>query len=790
MRFIVFLLFCRAVVAADYYVDCVKGHDRAPGTAPAAAWKTLGRVSATTFQPGDRILLRAGCEWTEVLAPQGSGAPGRPITVDRYGDGPKPRIRGNGAMAAVLLNNQEGWEIANLEVTNDAPEEGLRRGVLVLAENAGRALRHIYLRGLEVHHVRGRLGADIVSKTTGGIAFEVRGAERPGRFDDILVEGCSVEHVDNTGIYTWSDYSPHPRDPRWKELRFTGVRLRNNRLRDIGKNAMGVRASLAPLVERNVVENSSARLHGNAIYVFGCKDALIQLNEVYGTKFYGLEGAAFDSDYNSEGTVIQYNYSHDNGGGLVDLCNNPTSRPPRGYNDGTIVRYNVSVDEIERVVGFDGPVTNTKIYNNTIYVGPGLSPRIVEFDRFGKSPGYADGVWFGNNIIHNAGNGTYVYGAAKNYIFEANCFFGNHPDNEPADPKKITADPLLAAPGAAGSGVASVAGYRPTAGSPCARSGVPVEGAGTRDYFGTPLPKGPPDRGAMVRAGAWEGVPLPGDGYDLLTDVVFAMPGGPCRDGQECPSPPVELKADLYLPRRAGPLPAAVYIHGGGWSGGVRTQLWRQAAHMAAKGVAGACISYRLSGQATWPAPLHDSKEAIRWLRANARAYGIDAARIAAVGSSAGGHLAALLGVTGGNPQFEGAGAGRQFSSRVTAVVALNPVLDLEDMPNPAGNIARLLGKGCGEAPGLCREASPISHVSRSAPPFLILHGTADAAVPYRQADEMARRLKQAGVQAELFTARDAPHTFWASREWYEPVLRAIEEFLQKRLTERQQPPR
>jgi len=211
---------------------------------------------------------------------------------------------------------------------------------------------------------------------------------------------------------------------------------------------------------------------------------------------------------------------------------------------------------------------------------------------------------------------------------------------------------------------------------------------------------------------------------------------------------------------------------------------------MAAKGVAGACISYRLSGQATWPAPLHDSKEAIRWLRANAGALGIDPERVAAVGSSAGGHLAALLGVTGGDPQFEGPGAGRQFSSRVTAVVALNPILDLEDMPNSDGSIARFLGRSCSEAPGLCREASPISHVSRSAPPFFILHGTADATVPYWQAEEMVRKLKQAGVQAELYTAKDAPHTFWASREWYEPVLKAIEEFLQKRLSERQQPPR
>jgi hypothetical protein len=508
MRLIPFLLvFCRAVLAADYYLDCSRGDDRAAGSRPAAAWKTLDKASGTTYQPGDRILLRAGCQWLGVLAPQGSGAPGRPIVLDRYGDGPKPRIRGNGAMAAVLLNNQEGWEIANLEVTNDAPEEGLRRGVLVLAENAGRALRHIYLRGLEVHHVRGRLGADIVSKTTGGIAFEVRGAERPGRFDDILVEGCSVEHVDNTGIYTWSDYSPHPRDPRWKELRFTGVRLRNNRLRDIGKNAIGVRASLAPLIEQNVIERSSQRLHGNALFVFGCKDAVIQHNEVYGTRFERIEGAAFDSDYNSEGTVIQYNYSHDNGGGLVDLCNNPSSRPPRGYNDGTIVRYNISQNDVQRVIAFDGPVTNTQIYNNTIFVGEKLAPRIIEFDTFGKSPGYASRTWFRNNIFCNKGEGTYVWGESKENVFEYNCFFGNHPASEPDDRYKITADPLFIAPGTGGIGLASVGGYRLRGGSPCLDSGVPMTGNGGRDYWGNPLSDKHSGRGAFERPIARASIP-------------------------------------------------------------------------------------------------------------------------------------------------------------------------------------------------------------------------------------------------------------------------------------------
>jgi hypothetical protein len=494
----VFVL-CAAASGGTYYVDSKSGDDKNSGASPRSAWRSVAAVNARIFKPGDRILLKSGCAWTGVLAPQGNGEPGRPVVIDRYGDGAKPKIHGEGATAAVVLKNQEHWEINNLEVTNDAPAEGLRRGVLVLAENVGRTVRHIYLRGIDVHHVRGRLGADIVSKTTGGIAFEVRGRDRPTRFDDILVEECSVAHVDSTGIYTWSDYSPHPRDPQWEQLRFTKVRIRKNRLLDTGKNAMGIRASLAPLIEQNVIERSSQRLHGNALFVFGCKDAVIQHNEVYGTKFERIEGAAFDSDYNSEGTVIQYNYSHDNGGGLVDLCNNPASTPPRGYNDGTIVRYNISQNDIQRVIAFDGPVTNTQIYNNTIFVGAKLAPRIIEFDTFGKSAGCASRTWFRNNIFYNEGEGTYVWGESKESVFEYNCFFGNHPASEPDDRHKITTDPLFIAPGTGGIGLASVGGYRLRGSSPCLGSGVLVIGNGGRDYWGSPLSNKHSDRGAFER---------------------------------------------------------------------------------------------------------------------------------------------------------------------------------------------------------------------------------------------------------------------------------------------------
>ena len=369
---------------------------------------------------------------------------------------------------------QRVLRIADLEITNDAPDADFRRGVLIRAENLGRALRHIHLTGLDIHNVKGKLGADMASKCTGGIGVEAITAEKSTRFEDVLIENNHIHAVDNMGIYLNTDAGPHPRDAHWEALRHTRVVVRNNRLEDTGKNAICIRASLDPLIERNVIRKAAARYHGNAIYVFGCKNAVIQLNEVSHTNYLDLEGAAFDSDYNSEGTVIQYNYSHDNGGGLADVCNNPDSKPPRGYNDGTIIRCNVSRNEGYRVIAFDGPATNTRIYNNTLVITPGTRPHIIEFDLFGKSPGYADHTTILNNVIVNLGEGSYLWGKATNYLFEGNCFGGKVPPIDLTDARKVVGDPQFVNPESVADSIDTITGYQLKPGSPCAGSGVVI----------------------------------------------------------------------------------------------------------------------------------------------------------------------------------------------------------------------------------------------------------------------------------------------------------------------------
>src|SRR5260370_18496968 len=135
------------------------------------------------------------------------------------------------------------------------------------------------------------------------------------RFDVIFVENCPVTHVDDVGLYTTADSGTQPRAGNFAQAAWTNVIIRGNHFTNIGKNTIIVRSANAPLIESNVINGSSTRLHGNAIFTIGTLNAVMQFNEVYGTapNFTGLEGASFDPDGDSQGTRVQYNYTHNNG---------------------------------------------------------------------------------------------------------------------------------------------------------------------------------------------------------------------------------------------------------------------------------------------------------------------------------------------------------------------------------------------------------------------------------------------------------------------------------------------
>ncbi|MEK7409379.1 MAG: alpha/beta hydrolase [Acidobacteriota bacterium] len=283
--------------------------------------------------------------------------------------------------------------------------------------------------------------------------------------------------------------------------------------------------------------------------------------------------------------------------------------------------------------------------------------------------------------------------------------------------------------------------------------------------------------GAMLAAQQQEPPFRLPEGVEMKTDLVYA------RYGQR------EMHLDLFLPKAgAGPFPAVVYIHGGGWRGGNKGAFRRQAAHMATQGFVGACIEYRLSGEAKYPAAVHDAKAAVRWLRANAAAWRIRPDRIGAAGGSAGGHLVALLGATHAMRELEGEGGNPGQSSRVQAVAPFNPALDLEGLVrgNPqapaTSPLALFLGFSYAERPDLYRQASPVAHVSKASAPFLFLHGTDDKTTPYEHSVAMMKKLQAAGVHAEIFTAEGAGHGFFNRPPWFEPTLKRMEAFFTRLL--------
>jgi hypothetical protein len=217
-----------------FYVDSRGGEDTNAGTSSAAAWKTLTKVNAATFLPGDRILLKSSSVWHAQLWPKGSGVEGKPITVNMYCGGVKPVINGDGLFEdAVLLKNQEYWEIENLEITNTGPQRAERRAVHVALENYGEA-HHIYIRSLTIHDVN---GVDNV-KPNGGIHYTSVGDKKPSRFIDLRIENNEIYHVDRSGIFGWSD--------SWVRAKWNpslGVVVRGNQLHDIGGDGIVVVAT-------------------------------------------------------------------------------------------------------------------------------------------------------------------------------------------------------------------------------------------------------------------------------------------------------------------------------------------------------------------------------------------------------------------------------------------------------------------------------------------------------------------------------------------------------------------
>jgi acetyl esterase/lipase len=261
------------------------------------------------------------------------------------------------------------------------------------------------------------------------------------------------------------------------------------------------------------------------------------------------------------------------------------------------------------------------------------------------------------------------------------------------------------------------------------------------------------------------------------------------------------LKLDLYLPRRrSAPAPLVLWLHGGGWRGGDKAPAPAAVLQLVEDGIAVASVDYRLTTDTRFqhrifPAQIHDLKGAVRFLRAHAPTYRLDAERFGVWGASAGGHLAALLGLSGGDPALEGTVGGHlEQSSRVAAVVDFFGPTQLETQGGvhdlPGAPEAALIGAPLGqikahmndpsppwpELVGRMLAAGPVHHVDAADPPVFIAHGAADLLVPPDQSARLAAALRAAGVEVESFIVPGVGHEFSQM-----PLARA-REFLRRQL--------
>lgn len=512
---------------AVFYVDIENGDDRNNGTHEKSPWKSLEKVNSITFRPGSRILFKSGRTWAGQLAPKGSGESGNPVIIDQYGPGSKPRIEGKGVAATLVLNNQQYWEINNLEITNYNPEEegGIsleeweeknirdyaeaelpakaqkdnspKLGIQITASDKG-AVRHIHLKNLLVHGVNGTIvpdGADEngASKNNGGIGFEISGKEVPTWFEDILIEGCIIRDVDRTGLFNRSSWANRTLHKNIDWVPSKNVVIRRNLFQRTGANALIVRVADRPLMEYNVFDYCAIKGSGNAAFSFNTDGAVWQYNECRFTRANAGDNDAggIDSDYRSKNTVIQYNWLHDNDFGML------VTGGGGSFNDGTVVRYNIIErdgkkehhdDRKKFVFKVSGGASNTRIYNNTIYTDRTQDSTFLVFHkRWSVWPGQT--AYYNNLFINEDPRAAVSLGSSTLNVFENNLVSGHKAaelDNMQGGDSKVIST---------GAGPEA---YKLKKGSAALGTGKYVPDNGGRDFFGNQPGKKP-------SVGAYEG---------------------------------------------------------------------------------------------------------------------------------------------------------------------------------------------------------------------------------------------------------------------------------------------
>ncbi len=464
-----------------FHVDCGAAVD-GNGTS-LHPFNGLGDANGVVLAPGQQLLFRRGSGCTGTLAPQGSGVAGHPVVIGAYGLGPMPRIVGAGE-DAVLLENMSHMVLQSLDITNPGNTAARRRGVHVVADS--HAVADVTIRGVSIHNVDGDLKKDLGG--SGGIQVDTLSG---GRFDGLQLVGNRIENVSRSGIFiAGASGGTRPRAGEPWSAASTNVVVSANRLEHLAGDGIVATGTDGAVLEHNVVVDgnragtswSGANPVCNAgIWTFGANSTLIQYNEVSNMEFNGCDGTGYDIDYEQDGTIVQYNYGHDNAGGFILLC---TDGEPRAVE----VRYNLSVDDATTLndapcaiqSGNIGTLDGVRFYNNTFVAGKPLAT----LELIPLTSLFAPGNFqFKNNIVVATDTQTDPLPCGNDCT--NNLFFGLPPSGTHA----VVGDPLFVNANRRGSGRWSEGlAFRLRRGSPAIGAGVPIPESPACDYFGDPVP--------------------------------------------------------------------------------------------------------------------------------------------------------------------------------------------------------------------------------------------------------------------------------------------------------------
>lgn len=489
-----------ANIGNTYYVDPA-GHDDSTGTSMAAAWKTLSKINASTFTPGDRILFKSGGIWNDTLHIKSSGTTEAPIIIDKYGGDARPIINGGGlknGSNALYLNKVSYFEVNNLELTNTVPAgmSYAATGIRVVGGSAsGTAINNISIKNCYVHDVNGAIdGQANYNKSSGGIILD-------GKIYGALVQSCHVANCSVEGIRTTGD--------RAMSARSKDIIIDNNLIEYIyGDGIVMSGVTGGSQITHNTVYKACMNTGSQnyaGIWTIGSLNTLVAHNEVYGMTGGGAnDGVAFDADgYDTnsvtDGDIFEYNYSHDNNGGFMLFMNQAKNIK---------VRYNVSFNDIgttrlKKLFLIEKTTHDSReIYNNVFYITNPAASLLNVMNGVSSGKPYAT---FSNNIFYTNSTISSLSTQPDNGLrFNNNCLYPSNTftalnwgttirnNNFYTDPEFI--NPV------GGNGLDAAKSYDVSTDSPVRNAGIFIYNNGGKDFSGNALPFGNPDVGAFQHA--------------------------------------------------------------------------------------------------------------------------------------------------------------------------------------------------------------------------------------------------------------------------------------------------